>query len=88
MIQNWIDAVFFSVTLRDGNIQEFDTRWDEALSSMSKKASDDVLERLYELRIRESDQLESCIYNCVRWRFIRRCPIIKMLKTMVKRRTD
>ena len=37
----------FSVTLRDDNIQEFDTRWDEVLLSMPKNPSDDVLESLY-----------------------------------------
>ena len=44
----------FSVTLHDDNIQEFDTRWDEILLSMSKIPSDDILESLYKLRIRES----------------------------------
>ena len=44
----------FSVTLRDDNVQEFDARWDEVLLSMSKIPSDDVLESLYNLRIRES----------------------------------
>ena len=29
-------AGLFSVTLRDENIQEFDTRWNEVLSPMSK----------------------------------------------------
>ena len=43
-----------SVTLRDNNIQKFDTRWDEVLSSVSKIPSDDVLESLCTLRIRES----------------------------------
>ena len=33
-----------SVTLHDDNIQEFDTRWDEVLLSMSKTSSDDILE--------------------------------------------
>ena len=36
-------ADFFSVTLRDDHIQEFDTRWDEVLLSMSKFPSDDIL---------------------------------------------
>ena len=31
-------AVLFSVTLRDDNFQEFDTRWDEVPLSMSKKS--------------------------------------------------
>ena len=50
---------FFSVTLRNDNIQEFDTEWDEILSSMTKIPSDDVLESLYKLRIRHSDQLKT-----------------------------
>ena len=29
-------ADLFSVTLRDDNVQEFDTRWDEVLRSMPK----------------------------------------------------
>ena len=42
-------------------IQEFDTRWDEVLLSMSKVPSDDILERLYKLRIRESAQLKTVL---------------------------
>ena len=49
----------FSITLRNDNVQEFDTRWDEILLSMSKIPSDDVLESLYKLRIRESGQLKN-----------------------------
>ena len=52
-------ADLFSVILRDDNIQEFDARWDEVLLSMSKIPSDDMLESLYTLRIRESDQLKT-----------------------------
>ena len=52
-------ADLFSVTLRDDNVQEFDTRWYEVLLSMSKIPSDDILERLYKLRIRESEQLKT-----------------------------
>ena len=50
-----------SVTLRDDNVQEFDTRWDEILLSMSKIPSDDVLESLYKMRVRESDQLKAVL---------------------------
>ena len=39
-------ADLFSVTLHDHKIQEFDTRWDEVLLSMSMVPSDDVLESL------------------------------------------
>ena len=51
----------FSVTLNDVNIQEFDTRWDEVLLSMTKIPSDDILESLYKLRIRESYQLKNVL---------------------------
>ena len=53
MTQYLIGAHLSSVTLHDDNIQEFDTRWDEVLLSMSKIPSDDILESLLKLRIRE-----------------------------------
>ena len=40
-------ADLFSVTLRDDNVQEFDTRWDEARLSMTKNPSDEIVESLY-----------------------------------------
>ena len=51
----------FSVTLRDDNVLEFDTKWDEVLLSMSEIPSDDLLESLYLLRIRESAQLKTVL---------------------------
>ena len=47
MIQYWSTLILFSVTLRDDNVQEFDTRWDEVSLSMSKIPSGDVLGSLY-----------------------------------------
>ena len=37
-------ADLFSVTLRDDDVQEFDTRWDDIVLSMTKIPSDDILE--------------------------------------------
>ena len=54
-------ADFFSVTLHGDNIQDFDTRWDEVLLSMSKIPSDDILESLYKLRIREAEKLKNLL---------------------------
>ena len=51
----------FSITLRNDNVQEFDTRWNEILFSKTKIPSDDILESLYKLRIGESDQLKKKI---------------------------
>ena len=78
---------FFSVTLRDDNIQEFDTRWDVVLLSMSKIPSDDVLESLYKLRIRESAQLKTVLelYDVETHQKISR-PNCQKNKIMVKNR--
>ena len=54
-------ADLFSVTLHDDNFQEFDTRWDEVLLFVSKIPSDDVLECLYKLRIRESAPIKTIL---------------------------
>ena len=48
-------------TLRNDDVQECDTRWDEILLSMSKNPPHDVLESLYKLRIRESGQLRTVL---------------------------
>ena len=37
----------FSITLRNDNFQEFETRWDDILESLTKIPSDDILESLY-----------------------------------------
>ena len=82
-------ADLFSVTLRDDNVQEFDTRWDEVLLSMSKIPSDDISERLYKLRIRESAQLKTVLelYDLEIHQKIS-MPNCQKLKTMVKTRID
>ena len=53
-------ADLFSITLRNDNVQEVDTRWDEMLLSMTKIPSHDILESLHKLRIRESERLKNC----------------------------
>ena len=40
-------ADLFTVVLRNDDIQEFDTKWDEILLSMTKIPPDDILEGLY-----------------------------------------
>ena len=56
-----ITLILFSITLRNDNVQEFDTIWYEILLSMTGIPPDDILESLYKSRIRESDQLKNCI---------------------------
>ena len=79
----------FSVTLHDENMQEFLTRWDGVLLSMSKIPSDDILESLYKLRIRESDPLITVLelYDMEIHQKISMPNYLK-LKTMVKRSID
>ena len=54
-------ADLFSVTFHVDNSQEFHTRWDEVLLSLSKIPSDDILEGMYNLRIRQSVELKNRI---------------------------
>ena len=50
------NADLFTIVLRNDDIQEFDSKWDGSLLSMTKIQSDDILEGLYKLRIRESQK--------------------------------
>ena len=54
-------AELFTVVLQNDKIQEFDTKWDEILLSMTPISTDDILEKLYKLRIRESEKLETVL---------------------------
>ena len=89
MIQYWIMLISFSIILRNDDVQEFDTRWDEILLSMTMIPPDDVLESLYTLRIRESDQLKTVLelYDIEIHQKISMSNYQK-LKTMVKRSAD
>ena len=78
-------ADLFSVTLRDDNIKEFDTRSDEVLFFMSKVPSDYILESLYKFRIRESGKLKTVLelYDMEIHQKIS-VPNYQKLKTMVR----
>ena len=79
-------ADLFSVSLHDNDILEFDTRWEEVILSLSKFPSDDILESLYKLRIRESAQLKTVLdlYDMEIDQKIL-VPNYQKLKTMLKR---
>ena len=49
------------IVLRSDDIQEFDSKWDGILLSMTKIPPDDILEGLYKLRIRESEKLKTIL---------------------------
>ena len=69
-VENYTDL--FTIALRNDDIQEFDSKWDGILLSMTKIPHDDILEGLYKLRIRESEKLKTVLWNCTTWRLIRR----------------
>ena len=58
-VENYADL--FTVALRNDNIQEFDSKWDEILLSWTQIPSDDMLENLCKLRIRESEKLKTVL---------------------------
>ena len=89
MIQVLDYADSSSITLRIDDVQEFDTKWDEIFLSMTKIPPNDILDSLYKLRTRESDQLKTVLelYDLEIHQKISR-PHYQKLKTMVKRRKD
>ena len=54
-VENYTDL--FTIVLRNDGIQEFDSKWDGILLSLTKVPPDDILEGLYKLRIRGSEKL-------------------------------
>ena len=83
-VENYADL--FTVVLRNDDIKEFDSKWDEILLSMTQIPSDDKLESLYKLRIRESEKLKTILelYN-MEIHQKKAGPDYHRLKTMVKR---
>ena len=55
-IENCTDLL--TIVLRNDDIQEFDSKWNGILLSMTKIPHDDILEGLYKLRIRESEKVK------------------------------
>ena len=89
MIPSRIMPTLFTMVLRNGDIQEFDSKWDEILLSVTQIPSDDILEGLYKLRIRESEKLKTVVelYN-MEIHQKRAGPDYHRLKTMVKRNIE
>ena len=83
-VENYADL--FAIALRNDDIQEFDSKWDGILLSMTKIPSDDILEGLYKLRVRESEKLKTVLelYD-LEIHQKKAGPDYHRLKTMVKR---
>ena len=84
-VENYADL--FTISLRNDDIQEFDSKWDGILLSMTKIPPDDILEGLYKLRIRESDKLKTVLelYD-LETHQMKLGPDYHRLKTMVKKK--
>ena len=83
-VENYADL--FTIGIRHDDIQEFDSKWDGILLSMTKIPPDDILEGLYKLTIRESGKLKTVLelYDLeIHQKKIG--PDYHRLKTMVKR---
>ena len=83
-VENYTDLI--TIVLRNDDIQEFDSKWDGILLSMTKIPHDDILERLYKLRVRESEKLKTVLelYD-LETRQKKLEPDYHSLKTMAKR---
>ena len=83
-VENYADLS--SIAFRNDDIQEFDSKWNGNLLSMTKIPSDDILEGLYKLRIRESEKLKTVLelYD-LEIHKKKLGPDYHRLKTMVKR---
>ena len=86
-VENYADL--FTISLRNDDIQEFDSKWDGIFLSMTKIPPDDILEGLYKLRIRESEKLKTVLelYD-LEIQQKKAGPDYHRLKTMVKRSID
>ena len=83
-VDNYADL--FTIVLRNDDVQEFDSKWDEILFSMTKIPPDDILEELYKLRIRESEKLKTVLeLEDLEIHQKKAGPDYHILKTMVKR---
>ena len=58
-VENYTDL--FTISLRNDDIQVFDSKWDGIPLSMTQIPSDDILEGLYKSRIRESEKLKTVL---------------------------
>ena len=61
MILSRIMQYYVQIVSGTDDIQEFDSRWDGILLTMTRIPFDDILESLYNLRIRESEKLKTVL---------------------------
>ena len=83
-VENYADL--FTISLRNDDIQDFDSKSDGILLCMTKIPHDDIFEGLYKLRIRESEKLKTVLeLHDLETHQKKLEPDYHRLKTMVKR---
>ena len=84
-----VENDLFTIAFRNGDIQEFKSKRDGILLSMTEIPPDDILEGLYKLWIRDSEKLKTLLelYN-MKIHQKNAGPDYHRLKTMVKRRIE
>ena len=83
-VENYADL--FTISLRNDDIQEFDSKWDGISLFMTKIPLDDILEGLYKLRVRGSEKLNTVLgLSNMEIHQKKIGPDNHRLKTMVKR---
>ena len=86
-VENYADL--FTIVLRNDDIQEFDSKWDGILLSMTKIPSDDILKELYKLIVRESEKLKTVLELFdLEIHQKKTGPDYQRLKTLVKRNIE
>ena len=68
-VENYADL--FTVGHRNDNVQEFDTKCDQILLSMTQIPPDDIFGRIVQIK-NTSLRNSRPYWNCMTWRFIRR----------------
>ena len=54
-------STLFAVVSQNDNVQDFDVKWDDALSTVSEMPSDMILEALYKSKVEDSVQFQTVI---------------------------
>ena len=49
------------ISLRGDNVEGFDTKWDQVFLSMKRVPEDGILENIFKIRLRDSEQLMSTV---------------------------
>ena len=79
----------FNIRLQNDDVQDFDTRWDQALSAASETLTEIVLAGFHESKLQDSVQLQTvlALYEQENIRN-NETPIYSRLKTSVRRHID